>query len=182
MFRLAASVDCAMALRQRNSRLPDLSRRGSMPKNSSSPRRASRRQSLAYCEAGTLPCSLCSRAGAIPTLFKASSVATPGHNFAAALHAPAARRWCLFRHGARQTLWFSGDGHLTPVIRFTENPVGAAEGCDLLTLIFKNKIKRSQPAAAPTGGCAGTKNMPFSECSGKCQPSPFGNECHYVTT
>ncbi len=28
--------------------------------------------------------------------------------------------------------------------------VGAAEGCDLLTLIFKIKIKRSQPAAAPT--------------------------------
>jgi hypothetical protein len=30
-------------------------------------------------------------------------------------------------------------------------PVGAAEGCDLLLLPFKNKIKRSQPAAAPTG-------------------------------
>jgi hypothetical protein len=29
--------------------------------------------------------------------------------------------------------------------------VGAAEGCDLLILIFKNKIKRSQPSAAPTG-------------------------------
>jgi hypothetical protein len=29
-------------------------------------------------------------------------------------------------------------------------PVGAAEGCDLLILIFKNQIKRSQPAAAPT--------------------------------
>ncbi|MNG16169.1 hypothetical protein D3C84_1000530 [compost metagenome] len=28
-------------------------------------------------------------------------------------------------------------------------------GCDLLTLIFKNKIKRSQPAAAPT------KALPF---------------------
>jgi hypothetical protein len=28
-------------------------------------------------------------------------------------------------------------------------PVGAAEGCDLLTVILK--IKRSQPAAAPTG-------------------------------
>ncbi|WP_282413831.1 hypothetical protein, partial [Pseudomonas sp. PS01299] len=28
-------------------------------------------------------------------------------------------------------------------------PVGAAAGCDLLTLIFKTK--RSQPAAAPTG-------------------------------
>jgi hypothetical protein len=27
--------------------------------------------------------------------------------------------------------------------------VGAAEGCDLL--ILKNKIKRSQPSAAPTG-------------------------------
>ncbi len=31
------------------------------------------------------------------------------------------------------------------------SPVGAAAGCDLLTLIFKNKVKRSQPAAAPTG-------------------------------
>ncbi|EJN22667.1 hypothetical protein PMI36_03025 [Pseudomonas sp. GM79] len=32
--------------------------------------------------------------------------------------------------------------------------VGAAEGCDLLILSFKNKVKRSQPAAAPTGiGC-----------------------------
>jgi hypothetical protein len=30
-------------------------------------------------------------------------------------------------------------------------PVGAAAGCDLLILLLKNKIKRSQPAAAPTG-------------------------------
>ena len=30
-------------------------------------------------------------------------------------------------------------------------PVGAAEGCDLLTLPLNNKIKRSQPSAAPTG-------------------------------
>jgi hypothetical protein len=30
-------------------------------------------------------------------------------------------------------------------------PVGAAAGCDLLILIFKNQIKRSQPSAAPTG-------------------------------
>ncbi|MBK5414700.1 hypothetical protein [Pseudomonas sp. TH31] len=29
-------------------------------------------------------------------------------------------------------------------------PVGAAEGCDLLILVFKIKIKRSQPSAAPT--------------------------------
>jgi hypothetical protein len=29
--------------------------------------------------------------------------------------------------------------------------VGAAAGCDLLTLVLKNTIKRSQPAAAPTG-------------------------------
>ncbi|KAE9644099.1 hypothetical protein EJA70_14910 [Pseudomonas sp. PB103] len=36
------------------------------------------------------------------------------------------------------------------------SPVGAAEGCDPLTLSFKSKIKRSQPAAAPTWviGCA----------------------------
>jgi hypothetical protein len=30
--------------------------------------------------------------------------------------------------------------------------VGAAEGCDLLILLFKIKVKRSQPSAAPTGG------------------------------
>jgi hypothetical protein len=30
-------------------------------------------------------------------------------------------------------------------------PVGAAAGCDPLILIFKSKIKGSQPAAAPTG-------------------------------
>jgi hypothetical protein len=39
--------------------------------------------------------------------------------------------------------------------RQTQTPVGAAEGCDLLILIFlaspKNKIKRSQPSAAQTG-------------------------------
>ena len=35
-------------------------------------------------------------------------------------------------------------------IRMTR--VGAAEGCDLLLLILKIKIKRSQPAAAPTQG------------------------------
>jgi hypothetical protein len=33
----------------------------------------------------------------------------------------------------------------------THIPVGAAEGCDLLILTFQNKIKRSQPSAAPTG-------------------------------
>ncbi|WP_236645199.1 hypothetical protein, partial [Pseudomonas sp. RIT288] len=31
------------------------------------------------------------------------------------------------------------------------NRVGAAAGCDLLILILKSKIKRSQPSAAPTG-------------------------------
>jgi hypothetical protein len=30
-------------------------------------------------------------------------------------------------------------------------PVGAAAGCDLLILLLKTKIKRSQLAAAPTG-------------------------------
>ncbi|QYY81141.1 MULTISPECIES: hypothetical protein [Pseudomonas] len=30
-------------------------------------------------------------------------------------------------------------------------PVGADAGCDLLIFVFKIKIKRSQPAAAPTG-------------------------------
>ncbi|CAI8779185.1 NAD-specific glutamate dehydrogenase [Pseudomonas sp. IT-232MI5] len=32
-----------------------------------------------------------------------------------------------------------------------DDPVGAAEGCDLLTLFLKIQIKRSQPSAAPTG-------------------------------
>ncbi|WP_143517904.1 hypothetical protein [Pseudomonas sp. PICF141] len=42
-------------------------------------------------------------------------------------------------------------------IRKPRSTVGAAEGCDLLILIFggfmdiKTKIKRSQPSAAPTG-------------------------------
>jgi len=45
------------------------------------------------------------------------------------------------------------DGGLkrSPIDRVFTPPVGAAEGCDLLTLIVKNKIKRSQPSAAPTG-------------------------------
>jgi hypothetical protein len=30
-------------------------------------------------------------------------------------------------------------------------PVGAGEACDLLTLLFKIKIKRSQASPAPTG-------------------------------
>jgi len=41
--------------------------------------------------------------------------------------------------------------------------VGVAAGCDLLTLLFKDKIKRSQPAAAPTGRAVefcGQKNAP----------------------
>jgi hypothetical protein len=37
--------------------------------------------------------------------------------------------------------------------------VGAAEGCDLLMLILKSKIKRSQPSAAPTGIVASMKEM-----------------------
>jgi hypothetical protein len=46
------------------------------------------------------------------------------------------------------------EGGLTadpPLPAIPSSPVGAAEGCDLLTLSFKSKIKRSQPAAAPTG-------------------------------
>ncbi|CAI8889743.1 hypothetical protein EMIT0232MI5_30276 [Pseudomonas sp. IT-232MI5] len=43
----------------------------------------------------------------------------------------------------------------TPLISKTHyrSIVGAAEGCDLLLLFFKIKIKikRSQPSAAPTG-------------------------------
>ncbi|CAI8870806.1 hypothetical protein EMIT0196MI5_20273 [Pseudomonas sp. IT-196MI5] len=35
-----------------------------------------------------------------------------------------------------------------------DNPVGAAEGCDLL--ILKVKVKRSQPSAAPTQSSYGT--------------------------
>ncbi|MCU7218365.1 hypothetical protein [Pseudomonas sp. VE 196-7] len=43
--------------------------------------------------------------------------------------------------------------HVSP--KPTPNPVGAAAGCDLLILVFinKSKIKRSQPAAAPTRLC-----------------------------
>ncbi|WP_213942261.1 hypothetical protein [Pseudomonas sp. dw_612] len=40
-----------------------------------------------------------------------------------------------------------------------QTTVGAAEGCDLLILIFKVsekiKVKRSQPSAAPTGDLGG---------------------------
>jgi hypothetical protein len=40
--------------------------------------------------------------------------------------------------------------------RRSQTPVGAAEGCDLLILLFsdpeKIKIKKSPPSAAPTGG------------------------------
>jgi hypothetical protein len=32
----------------------------------------------------------------------------------------------------------------------TQTHVEAAEGCDLLILLLNNKIKRSQPSAAPT--------------------------------
>jgi hypothetical protein len=45
-------------------------------------------------------------------------------------------------------------------------PVGAAEGCDLLIVLLKIKIKRSQPSAAPTGGGGETKN-------GDPEGSPF---------
>ena len=40
------------------------------------------------------------------------------------------------------------DGGLT---RYSSPSVGAAAGCDLLILLLKIKIKRSQPSAAPTG-------------------------------
>ncbi|EPA97184.1 hypothetical protein PG5_24930 [Pseudomonas sp. G5(2012)] len=43
-------------------------------------------------------------------------------------------------------------------------PVGAAAGCDLLILIFKSKIKRSQPAAAPTKDTI----EPFQQESAPC--------------
>jgi hypothetical protein len=42
--------------------------------------------------------------------------------------------------------------HCNPYPNTVSN-VGAAAGCDLLILIFQSKIKRSQPAAAPTRGC-----------------------------
>ncbi|WP_206662987.1 hypothetical protein, partial [Pseudomonas sp. Sample_9] len=43
--------------------------------------------------------------------------------------------------------WGIGD------LQRTNDPVGAAEGCDLLILILilKSMIKSSQPSAAPTG-------------------------------
>ncbi|MNK88968.1 hypothetical protein D3C87_1089600 [compost metagenome] len=44
---------------------------------------------------------------------------------------------------------------LTNQLNHRSIPVGAAAGCDLLILILKTKIKRSQPASAPTGaGCS----------------------------
>jgi hypothetical protein len=40
-----------------------------------------------------------------------------------------------------------------PLKKESVNDAGAAEGCDLLIFDFKkNKIKRSQPSAAPTRG------------------------------
>jgi hypothetical protein len=45
-----------------------------------------------------------------------------------------------------------------PIPGIEENhpaPVGAAEGCDLLILSFENRIKGSQPSAAPTGDFVG---------------------------
>ncbi|WP_232967019.1 hypothetical protein, partial [Pseudomonas koreensis] len=39
--------------------------------------------------------------------------------------------------------------------------VGAAAGCDLLILILKNKIKRSQPSAAPTVRVSSSKFVFF---------------------
>jgi hypothetical protein len=38
----------------------------------------------------------------------------------------------------------------TMALRYHSSHVGAAEGCDLLIFVFKIKIKRSQPSAAPT--------------------------------
>jgi hypothetical protein len=49
-------------------------------------------------------------------------------------------------------LWYSGLNWRYAISGDDTIPVGAAEGCDLLMLILKNKIKRSQPSAAPTGG------------------------------
>jgi hypothetical protein len=40
-------------------------------------------------------------------------------------------------------------GFMGAVSAARRDSVGAAEGCDLLILIFQ--VKRSQPAAAPTG-------------------------------
>jgi len=45
---------------------------------------------------------------------------------------------------------FPPDAAFLPLVLRTLPPVGAAEGCDLLILLFKIKIKRSQPATAPT--------------------------------
>jgi hypothetical protein len=41
--------------------------------------------------------------------------------------------------------------------------VGAAAGCDLLMLLFKGKINRSQPAAAPTGDLRVAQNLVGAE-------------------
>ncbi|MNF98680.1 hypothetical protein D3C84_815500 [compost metagenome] len=78
LVRPAATLGWTMAQRHRNSKLPDLSLRGSMPKNSSSPRRASKRQSRAYAVAGTRAALLFNSKGSMPTLFNTSSVTRPG--------------------------------------------------------------------------------------------------------
>jgi len=48
----------------------------------------------------------------------------------------------------------------------TNSPVGAAAGCDLLILFFKIKIKRSQPAAAPTPGISQAIKSPTTSSGG----------------
>ncbi|MEB2632045.1 hypothetical protein SOP94_27005, partial [Peribacillus frigoritolerans] len=51
------------------------------------------------------------------------------------------------------------DRSLRQLLQGNAIPVGAAEGCDLLILFFRIKIKRSQRTAAPTK-IMRTKNRP----------------------
>jgi hypothetical protein len=49
-------------------------------------------------------------------------------------------------------LWNKNSLYANYRINCARENVGAAAGCDLLILSLKNKIKRSQPAAAPWFG------------------------------
>jgi hypothetical protein len=61
------------------------------------------------------------------------------------------RECILFMHGKGRKQVFCGFklGKNWSCLGFSH--VGAAAGCDLLILFFKSRIKKSPPAAAPTG-------------------------------
>ena len=171
-----------MALRQRNSRLPDLSGRGSMPKNSSSPRRASKRQSFAYCAAGTRPSALCSTAESIPTLFKTSSVATPGAQLCSSASRTSCTAMVSFSDMERgRPCCFRGTGILTQTR--LRSPVGASLLAKALGESQRCRpVSRLREQARSHRDLCVAKNRLFSLRSGLCQSLSCENGCHYVTT